>query len=105
MMAAHGTSVRSRRGFTLWEIATVLLVMAIVAALTAPAYVKLGEKRDDTSLDVLLKVLHDTRALAIEHSVETTLLIDPKTGHYRVDTTSSFGGGRVIEDTLHFAAS
>ncbi|MNC96803.1 hypothetical protein D3C83_142710 [compost metagenome] len=31
--------------------------------------------------------------------------MDPETGHYRVDTTSSFGSGRVAEDTLRFAAT
>lgn len=97
--------MRARRAFTLWEIATVMLIMAIVATLTAPAYVKLGEERDQTSLAVLLKVLRDTRAIAIERTVEATLIIDPKTGHYRVDTTSSFGSGRVAEDTLRFAAT
>jgi prepilin-type N-terminal cleavage/methylation domain-containing protein len=94
-----------RRGFTLWEIATVMLIMAIVATLTAPAYVRFGEERDKSSLDLMLELLHDTRALAIEHTVEATLLIDPKTGHNRVDTTSSFGSGTVANDTLPFAAN
>ena len=94
-----------RRGFTLWEIATVLLILAIVASLTAPAFVKLGEERDKTSADIFLKLLRDTRSLAIEHAVEATLIIDPETGHFRVDTTSSFGSGRVAEDTLRFAAA
>ena len=94
-----------RRGFTLWEIATVLLIIAIVATLTAPAFVRLGEAPQMTSEDMLVKLLRDTRALAIEHSVEATLLIDPENGHYRVDTTSSFGTGQVVEDTLHFAAA
>ena len=97
--------MRRRAGFTLWEIATVMLIMAIVATLTAPAYVKLGEERDKTSVDVLIKLLRDTRALAIERTVEATLIIDPETGHFRVDTTSTFGSGRVAEDTLRFAAS
>ena len=95
----------ARRGFTLWEIATVLLILAIVASLTAPAFVRLGEERDKTSADLLLKLLRDTRSLAIERAVEATLIIDPKTGHFRVDTSSSFGSGRVAEDTLRFAAS
>jgi prepilin-type N-terminal cleavage/methylation domain-containing protein len=94
-----------RRGFTLWEIATVLLIIAIVASLTAPAFARLGEERPETSEDALVKLLRDTRTLAIEHSVEARLLVDPKTGHYRVDTTSSFGSGRVKEDTLRFAAT
>jgi prepilin-type N-terminal cleavage/methylation domain-containing protein len=97
--------MRSRRAFTLWEIATVLLIIAIVASLTAPAFASLGEERPKTSEDALVKLLHDTRALAIEHSVEASLLVDPKNGHYRVDTTSSFGSGRVAEDTLRFAAT
>ena len=97
--------MRTRRGFTLWEIATVLLILAIVATLTAPAYVKLGSERDQTSADMLLKLLRDTRSLAIHHAVEATLIIDPETGHYRVDSTSSFGSGRVAEDTLRFAAT
>ena len=97
--------MRARRALTLWEIATVMLIVAIVATLTAPAFVKLGEERDKTSEDVLLKVLRDTRTLAIEHAVEATLIIDPENGHYRVDTTSSFGSGKVVEDTLRFSAA
>jgi prepilin-type N-terminal cleavage/methylation domain-containing protein len=96
---------RRRAGFTLWEIATVLLILAIVASLTAPAFASLGEEPEKTSADALIKLLHDTRALAVEHAVEATLLIDPKNGHYRVDTTSSFGTGKVAEDTLRFAAT
>jgi prepilin-type N-terminal cleavage/methylation domain-containing protein len=103
--AQDGTTVRHRAGFTLWEIATVLLILAIVASLTAPAYVKLGEEQDQSSADMLMKLVRDTRSLAIAHAVEATLIIDPETGHYRVDTTSSFGSGRVAEDTLHFSAT
>ena len=97
--------MRARRAFTLWEIATVLLIIAIVASLTAPAFARLGEERAETSEDALVKLFRDTRSLAIEHSVEARLLVDPKTGHYRVDTTSSFGSGPVTEDTLRFAAT
>jgi prepilin-type N-terminal cleavage/methylation domain-containing protein len=104
--ARNGSAAyRRRSGFTLWEIATVMLIVAIVATLTAPAFVKLGEERDKTSADILVKLLRDTRSLAIEHAVEATLIIDPESGHYRVDTTSSFGSGKVIEDTLRFAAA
>ena len=96
---------RRRSAFTLWEIATVLLIVAIVAGLTAPAFVRLGQQEAMTSTDAVVKLLRDTRTLAIEHSVEARVIIDPKTGHYRVDTTSSFGSGPVAEDTLRFAAS
>ena len=94
-----------KRGFTLWEIATVMLIMAIAATLAAPAYVKFGAEKDLTSTDLLLDLLRDTRALAIERAVEVTLIIDPATGRYRVDTTSSFGSGMVAEDSLTFGAA
>jgi Tfp pilus assembly protein FimT len=97
--------MRARAAFTLWEIATVLLIVAIIAGLTAPAFVRLGQQETPTSTDALIKLLRDTRTLAIEHAVEARLIIDPKSGHYRVDTTSSFGSGPVAEDTLRFAAS
>ena len=97
--------MRARSGFTLWEIATVMLIVAVVATLTAPAFVSLGQDRPQTSEDVLVKLLRDTRLLAIERAVVATLIIDPESGHYRVDTTSSFGTGKVAEDTLRFAAA
>jgi prepilin-type N-terminal cleavage/methylation domain-containing protein len=97
--------MRARSGFTLWEIATVMLIVAVVATLTAPAFVSLGQDRPQTSEDLLVKLLRDTRLLAIERAVEATLIIDPESGHYRVDTTSSFGTGKVAEDTLRFAAA
>jgi type II secretory pathway pseudopilin PulG len=82
-----------------------MLIMAIAATLAAPAYVKFGEERNQTSADLLMKLLRDARSLAIEHAVEATVVIDTKTGHYRVDTTSSFGTGRVAEDTLRFGVT
>lgn len=85
--------------------ATVLLIVAISATLAAPAFVRLGQDKMATSSDMLMKLLHDTRAFAIAHATETTLVLDPKSGHYRVDTTSSSGTGHVIEDTLHFSAT
>jgi prepilin-type N-terminal cleavage/methylation domain-containing protein len=95
---------RSRAGFTLWEMATVLLIIAITASLAAPAFVRLGQDKSLTSADRLMKLLHDTRSVAIKYAVETTLLIDPKSGHFRVDTTSIAGSGSVAEDTLHLGA-
>lgn len=94
-----------RRGFTLWEIATVMLIVAIAATLSAPAFVRLGQEKTLTSADLLMKLLHDTRAVAIQHAVETTLVIDPKSGHFRVDTMSTSGTGRVAEDTLRLGAT
>ncbi|HEY6219045.1 MAG TPA: prepilin-type N-terminal cleavage/methylation domain-containing protein [Gemmatimonadaceae bacterium] len=105
--AQDGTRGRTtaRAGFTLWEIATVLLIIAITASLAAPAFVQLGQAQTQTSADAVIKLLHDSRALAVEHGVETTVLLDPKTGHYRVDTASTFGSGTVAEDSLRLGAA
>ena len=82
-----------------------MLIIAISATLAAPAFVRLGADKTLTSADLLMKLLHDTRAVAIRHGVETTLVIDPKSGHFRVDTASTAGTGPVAEDTLHFGAT
>jgi prepilin-type N-terminal cleavage/methylation domain-containing protein len=97
-------SRRSRTGFTLWEIATVLLIMAIAATVAAPAFVSLGKEPAHGVTAALLDLLSDTRAMSIERAVESTLLIDPVNGHYRLDTTSTFGTGTVIEDSLRLGA-
>jgi prepilin-type N-terminal cleavage/methylation domain-containing protein len=96
---------RCRAAFTLWEIAIVLLILAIAASLAAPAFVELGEARPGTAAEILMKLLHDCRALAVERGVETTVLIDPKSGRYRVDTASAFGSGTVVQDSLHLGVA
>jgi prepilin-type N-terminal cleavage/methylation domain-containing protein len=98
-------TLRARRGFTLWEMAMVMVILAVLTSIAVPALVSFGEDRPRTSTDQLLDLVNDSRRVAIRHNVMATLLIDPETGHYRVDTVGTNGLGLVVEDTLDIGAS
>ena len=98
-------ALRARRGFTLWEMAMVMVILAVLTAIAVPAIVSFGADRPRSSTDQLLDLVNDSRRVAIRHKVMTTLLLDPESGHYRVDTVGSNGLGAVVEDTLDIGAS
>lgn len=84
------------------------MVMAILAVLTAvavPAFVHFGADRPRSSTDLVLDLVNDSRRVAIRHNVMATLLIDPASGHYRVDTVGANGLGVFVEDTLTLGAA
>ena len=91
--------MRNRRGFTLFEMAIVLAIMALSAALVVPALARLGQKEPQAA-NGLLKVLHDARKLAIDHNVMVALRIDPLTGHFRADTSGVNGMGEYAVGTI-----
>lgn len=82
-----------------------MLIMAIAATLVAPAYIEFGKASDLSSTDRYMKLLRDTRSMAITHTVEATLIVDPVTGRFRIDTVSSFGAGKAVEDSLQLGAT
>ena len=93
-------AMKRREGLTLWELTMVLLVMAIAATLSAPAFARLGSEKPSGAADALLGLLHDTRKAAITYNATTTLRIDPKTLNYGVDTSGSTGYGQLASGTL-----
>lgn len=97
--------MKRRVGFTLWEMAMVMAILAILTSLAAPAFARFGADKQKTSTELLIELLNNTRRLAIRSNVMATLLIDPSSGHYRLDSVGSNGVGNVAEDTLQFAAS
>jgi prepilin-type N-terminal cleavage/methylation domain-containing protein len=92
-----------RRGFTLLEMAIVLAVMAVASMLVAPALARFGTQQPPRSEDRLLTLLADARKAAIVHGAQVTLRLDPTTGSYRADTTTTFGTGLFGEGTLDLA--
>jgi prepilin-type N-terminal cleavage/methylation domain-containing protein len=95
----------ARRGFTLWELTMVLLIMAIAATLSAPAFARLGADKPPAAADALLALLHDARKAAIDYNATATVRIDPKTLKYQVDTSGVAGYGPIASGTLDLGLS
>ena len=74
-------ALRARRGFTLWEMAMVMVILAVLTAIAVPALVSFGADRPRSSTDLLLDLVNESRRVAIRHNVMTTLIIDPGTAH------------------------
>ena len=98
--ATSPTRTTAQRGFTLWELTMVLLVLAIAAALAVPAFARFGAEQPDGPADRVLGLLHDARKAAIDFNATTTLRLDPKTLKYAVDTAGVNGAGRLAQGTL-----
>jgi prepilin-type N-terminal cleavage/methylation domain-containing protein len=96
---------QNRRGFTLWELTMVLLVMSIAATLAVPAFARLGSERPATAADAMLGLLHDARKASIDYNATTTLRLDPKTLKYQVDTAGVDGFGELAAGTLDLGMS
>jgi prepilin-type N-terminal cleavage/methylation domain-containing protein len=95
----------ARRGFTLWELTMVLLIMSIAATLAVPAFARLGAEKPANTADALLGLLHDARKAAIDFNVTTTLRLDPKSLRYEVDTSGVIGSGALARGTLDLGMS
>jgi prepilin-type N-terminal cleavage/methylation domain-containing protein len=92
-----------RRGFTLIEMAIVLAVMAVASLLVAPALARFGTEQPPRSEDRLLTLLADARKAAITHGAVVTVRLDPSSGAFRADSTTSLGTGILGEGTLDLA--
>ena len=92
---------RTRRGFTLWELVIVLTLLSIVTGLALPAFTSLGLSHDAQPADQVIRLLRDARRLAIARGGTVSLMLDPATRHYRLDSIGAAGGrGTVVDTTL-----
>jgi Tfp pilus assembly protein FimT len=96
--------LRSRRGFTLWETAIVLAVMAVSVIVVIPRVTDLGRVPPDQTGDAIVSVLRNARRVAIERSQTVTVRIDPVSGMFHVDTSGVNGTGRLAENVLELGA-
>lgn len=97
--------MRARRGYTLWELTMVLLVMAIAAMLAVPAFGDFGRNPTPTGADAMLGLLKDAHKAAIDFNANVTLRLDPKTLRYELDTSSVSGYGVLAAGTLDLGLS
>jgi prepilin-type N-terminal cleavage/methylation domain-containing protein len=91
---------RVRAGFTLWELTMVLLIMAIAAALAAPAFARFGTEQPPGGADAMIGLLHDARKAAIDYNATVTLRLDPTTLKYQADTSGVNGFGTLAAGYL-----
>lgn len=97
--------LRARRGFTLMEMAVCLVIMAVAAAVVAPAISRLGDGKPESGADKLVALLKQARNLAIERNYLVTVHLDPVTSRFRVDTTGVSGMGVLADSTLDLGDS
>ena len=83
----------------------VLLVMAIAATLTAPAFARLGTQQPTKGADQILGLLHDARKAALDYNATVTLRLDPKTRKYQLDTATVIGTGTLAAGILDMGTS
>ncbi|MEP6765439.1 MAG: prepilin-type N-terminal cleavage/methylation domain-containing protein [Gemmatimonadaceae bacterium] len=99
------SDARNRRGFTLMEMAVCLVVMAIAAAVVAPALARLGTDQPQSGADKYVLLLKQARNFAIERNYTVIVRIDPVTNRFRVDTSGINGLGVLADSTLDLGAS
>ena len=95
--------MKSRRGFTLWEMTIVLALVALTSALVIPNWVDFGDNPAATPGDAVVRLLNDARKLAIDQSQSVSVRIDPSSLYYRVDTTGARGTGLYADGTLEMS--
>jgi prepilin-type N-terminal cleavage/methylation domain-containing protein len=90
-----------RRGFTLAEMIVVLIILAVTAALTAPAFMRLLDNDVElTPMEELASLFRGARLASLERRVTVTLTLDPATGRYRADSAGTVGSGLLTEGAL-----
>jgi prepilin-type N-terminal cleavage/methylation domain-containing protein len=87
-----------RAGFTLREIAIVLVILAITTGVVVPAFARLDEQDAAQPADAVLQLLRAARRTAIEWGITVRVVLDPTSGRFRVDT-SGVGGTGTLADT------
>lgn len=101
----NGPMNGARRGFTLWELVLVLTLLSVVTGLALPAFTSFGADHEAQPVDRILRLLRSSRRLAITQGSMVSLVIDPTSHRYRVDTIGAMGGrGTVIDTTLALEA-
>ncbi len=76
-------------GFTLIEVVVVLVLLGVVAGVTVPAFrdaTARGPRAEVTG--EVLRLLEGARATALDRATVTRLMLDPRTGSYRIETDS-----------------
>lgn len=95
----------ARRGFTLWETALVLAVLAVTLVLAVPAVSAYGSQKPQADAESLLELLRDARREAVESGTVVAMWLDPVSGRFRMDTTGVAGKGEYVSGTMELGGA
>lgn len=91
-------------GFTLVEVVVVLAILGIVAAITAPALLRLGRQDDLTdSANAVARVLRNARLAALERAISVSAAIEPGSQRYLVSAESDEAPVILAQGSLQLA--
>ena len=81
----------ARRGMTMIELVVVIALMAIIAGVSAPAFVSLDQRRNGSGFEAVVTILRRSRATAIHRATVVSVTIDPATARYWIDPPDTTG--------------
>ncbi len=92
---------RPRRGFTLIEMIVVLIIISILAWMTAPAMMRaVSPHADEGDAMPLAALFRSARKEAVERGLIVALTVDPAGGRYRADSIGVLGAGLLSEGAI-----
>ena len=92
---------RRRPGFTLIEMIVVLIIISILAWMTAPAMMRaVTPHADEGDAMPLAALFRSARREAIERGIVVSLTLDPAGARYRADSVSVHGAGLLGEGEI-----
>ena len=94
-------SDRQRAGFTLIEMIVVLIIIAVLAGLTAPAMARMVSPHlDDGDALPVAALFRSARREAVERGLVVSVTLDAANARYRADSAGVRGTGLLSEGTL-----
>ena len=92
---------KSGRGFTLIELMVALIIVGVIAAITAPNFLGLLNRiRVNSSLEELVGAIRETQRLAMRHGKICRIDIDPNTNILSATNRDCSLNNRTINDSV-----